>query len=471
MDLRTMKQITERPMQLVRRGKIRLGIKAKNAKGVEYPKEVEYFVLPTDKLNEELKQKYGDKPTRLPVMLPKEDLRDVFPHARKLYAGKVLRCKGNGEQAIRSEADLILKNKEGKVLDDATERLLGDEPNGNVAIGCPDDCPMLLSKQCKVRGCLFVFLHEITLGAVFQIDGGFSHIPRIRDGMEMVRSMFGRASLVPCWLYREPVEMRHEGTTQTHYIMRLELAANFSDIAKLKETVWKTFSTDRLVLPAYVEDGPEPTGDAPLEEEEPQAGATVPPTKAPDPPPPTTELPLTEKKAPAQPSTPPPAATEPQAAVQNPAPSTEAVRPPLAVQPPVKDVSGEPENKLPFEKKQADAPKSAPPVDTEVQCSEWAESLWMSDTRAKLDVNWKVLTDSGLTKAFSKQQNELLKGVYEARLFIALIGDAKKMPDLKAVWTEHHTKYDNAPTLPTVDCKKSIWQAKEDQKALLAKSK
>jgi hypothetical protein len=461
MELRTMKQVTERPMQLVRRGKIRLGIKVRNPKGVEYPKEVEYFVLPEDKLNAELKERYGDKPTRLPVMLPKEDLRDVFPHARKLYAGKVLRCKGNGEQAIRSAADLIMKNAAGKLLDDATERLIGDEPNGNVAIGCPDDCPMLLSKQCKVRGCLFVFLHEVTLGAVFQIDGGFSHIPRIRDGMEMVRSMFGRASLVPCWLYREPVEMRHEGTAQTHYIMRLELAANFSDIAKLKETVWKTFSTDRLVLPAYVEDGPEPTGDAPVEEE-PQADA--PATQAPPPPAAAPELPFTEKpkadkqgkKAP-----PPPAAASPTAEPQTDK-NPDTVSGPPATTPPAQDVSEEPENKLPFE-------KSPSPAELEIRCAEWADSLWMSDTHGKLDVNWKVLTDSGLTKSFSKKQNELLKSVYDARLFIALIGDAKKMLDLKAVWTEHHEKYDNAPTLPTVDCKKAIWQAKEDQKALVAK--
>jgi hypothetical protein len=76
-------------------GKIRLGIKIKNAKGVEYPKETDYFVCPP-----EVEKEFGKEPKILPIMLPMNDIDAVFPCAYIYYGkSKGVICKGNGETA------------------------------------------------------------------------------------------------------------------------------------------------------------------------------------------------------------------------------------------------------------------------------------------------------------------------------------------------------------------------------------
>ena len=66
--------------RLPRLGIIRLGLKAKNAKGVEYPKEMDYFVCPP-----EVQKVYGEKPKELDVMIPCENIESCFPQYYKMY--------------------------------------------------------------------------------------------------------------------------------------------------------------------------------------------------------------------------------------------------------------------------------------------------------------------------------------------------------------------------------------------------
>ena len=108
--------------RLPRLGKIRLGIKVKHAKtGNEYPKEVGYFVCPP-----EIQKVYGEKPTALDIMFPIEDETKVFAQNYKAYVFQGLRCKGDGEIALRRVSDLKWV-KDGKVLDDATGRLINGQ--------------------------------------------------------------------------------------------------------------------------------------------------------------------------------------------------------------------------------------------------------------------------------------------------------------------------------------------------------
>jgi len=60
--------------RLPRLGKIHLGVKEINAKGVEYPKAVNYFVVPP-----EVAEVYGEKPTELDIVIPTEDPNIFFP--------------------------------------------------------------------------------------------------------------------------------------------------------------------------------------------------------------------------------------------------------------------------------------------------------------------------------------------------------------------------------------------------------
>jgi len=83
--------------RLPRLGKIHLGVKAKNEKGVEYPKAVDYFVVP-----EEVKKVYGEKPEKLKIIIPSEMPDVFFPQWYKKYTyGKGLICKGDGITANR----------------------------------------------------------------------------------------------------------------------------------------------------------------------------------------------------------------------------------------------------------------------------------------------------------------------------------------------------------------------------------
>lgn len=81
--------------RLPRLGKIRLGIKATNAQGQEYPKEVDYFVLPP-----ELRAKYGDTPTRLPVLFPSNDVDQVLPMRYERWSRSLLTLACDGTTAV-----------------------------------------------------------------------------------------------------------------------------------------------------------------------------------------------------------------------------------------------------------------------------------------------------------------------------------------------------------------------------------
>lgn len=84
---------------LARAGKIRLGIKTKNAQGVEYPKETEYFVLKdVPELAEHFKGTTGsDKPTELPIFFPFDEIDECIVGWHKLYTASSLWCKGDGD--------------------------------------------------------------------------------------------------------------------------------------------------------------------------------------------------------------------------------------------------------------------------------------------------------------------------------------------------------------------------------------
>lgn len=80
--------------RLIRLGIIRLGIKKKSSKGVEYPAQADHFVL---KDAPEIATVYGDEPRELDVMLPYPDVERNFTAFYQVWAGGVLVCQGDGE--------------------------------------------------------------------------------------------------------------------------------------------------------------------------------------------------------------------------------------------------------------------------------------------------------------------------------------------------------------------------------------
>jgi hypothetical protein len=184
--------------RLPRLGIIRLGLKVKNVKGIEYPKEVDYFVCPS-----EVQKVYGEKPKELDVMIPCENIESCFPQYYKMYGSTFgLKCRGNGKTGTRI-------NPKTHELEDVS------------CVECPEK-----DNACKPKGQLMVILPKINLAGVYQITtSSVNGIIDVNSGIDYVRdpSRVGRIAMVPLLLRRELTETHHEGQKQTHYTLKLVL--------------------------------------------------------------------------------------------------------------------------------------------------------------------------------------------------------------------------------------------------------
>ncbi len=276
--------------RLPRLGKIRLGIKALAGGGREYPREVEYFVVPP-----EVAAVYGEKPNCLDVMFPINDIEAVFPQAYKMYgSGRGLKCVGNGETALR--------------LDETTQTMQ-ERP-------CP--CDLLEKKVCMRRAHLLVMLPKVSLGGIYQIDiGGYHSIVDVNSGLDYVQALIGRFAMVPLVLKRVPRETHNGGRKAIHYPLQLLLAeADMEAVEALRADNRRVMaSVSRLAIEAPAEGNPQggeappeevfdvgddPPGDDPPGDDPPGEAPPEAPVEAPAPPPPPPPTP-----APAPPPTPP----------------------------------------------------------------------------------------------------------------------------------------------------------------------
>lgn len=225
--------ISER-RRLPRLGKIRLGVKVLSKKGTEYPKEVDYFVVPP-----EVAKVYGDKPKELDIMVPINDLGVVFPQAYKWYGSqKGLKCIGDGAKAAR----------------------LNEETKAIVERECPCE---LLEKECFKRAHFMVILPRINMGGVYQIDSGSYHsMVDINSGLEYVEVLVGRFAMVPLKLRRVARETHEGGIKSVHYPLQVILDADINLLNQLREDNKRVL----MGLSALAIEGPEDTNPAMDEE-------------------------------------------------------------------------------------------------------------------------------------------------------------------------------------------------------------
>ena len=240
--------------RLPRLGKIRLGVKAIAKNGKEYPREVPYFVVPP-----EVEKVYGDRPLQLDIMFPTEDDRAIFPQSYKWYVSNGLRCKGNGETAMRRFADMAKGDRQP--LSNGAE---AHKPDELVEVACP--CPLLETGECRQNANLMVLLPKVSLGGVYQITtGSFHNIVRVNSCIDYVRGIVGRIALVPLLLIRQEEEIQYEGKKAKHYLLQVILNINLEEAGKLRDNARMILAqTERLSLPAPIEDGDDPDGSAPI---------------------------------------------------------------------------------------------------------------------------------------------------------------------------------------------------------------
>lgn len=216
--------------RLPRLGSIRLGIKKRSTKGVEYPAEVDYFVCPS-----EVQEVYGDKPKEIDIMLPINEIDAVFPCAYKYYgSSKGLICQGNGELSYRV-------NPESREMEQHE---------------CP--CELLDQGKCKQSGSLMVMLPKVSVGGIYQIrTSSYNSIVDINSGLDYVSALLGRFAMVPLTLRRVKTETHHDEKKQYHYTLQITFDGNIDTLNMLRSDTQRILEHPRYQLPAPVDENPE----------------------------------------------------------------------------------------------------------------------------------------------------------------------------------------------------------------------
>ncbi|AII58080.1 hypothetical protein ASJ33_05450 [Dehalococcoides mccartyi] len=240
--------------RMPRLGKIHLGIKAKNANGVEYPKAVDYFVCPP-----EVQAVFGEKPKELAIMFPLEDEAKFASQYYRCYSNlRGLVCKGDGEISTR-------------LIDTATGDFAGRDSKETVMKDLPctgRDCSQYQAKKCKeVMNLLFLLPSVPGLG-IWQLDtGSINSIITLNSAIELVRGVCGRVSMIPLTLAIEPREVTAEGKKKTINALTIKVGVTLAEIQK-----YAALPVGKVLLPPPDDEKPDmlyPEVEG-IEEEEPE---------------------------------------------------------------------------------------------------------------------------------------------------------------------------------------------------------
>lgn len=235
--------------RLPRLGKIRLGIMKKTDKGIEYPKEVDYFILDPetaveeqrDKLIKQFETLFGKNPKSISIMLPVSDRNIVFPQDYKRYgSGSSLKCKGDGETAVVGD----VKFAEGL-------NQIGKDELGRIKVKCAgQQCPYYIKKECSECATLNVFIPQIEGMGVWQITtGSINSIINLNSNLDMIQTVAGRTHMIPLTLERVPQETNHDGKKATHYILKINTDIKLADVQRLG-----AIDPSKILLPDIVID-------------------------------------------------------------------------------------------------------------------------------------------------------------------------------------------------------------------------
>lgn len=254
-------------IRMPRIGKIHLGIKVTNKQGVEYPKAVDYFVFPEkDALGgehlEQLVKEFGEKPKELQIIFPIENVEGIASQYYRCYSkSRGLICRGDGETCMRlidiSTGDLPTPDSVGTTLKEMPCK--GKE--------CPD-----YGEKCREVMNLQFMLPKISGLGVWQIDtSSINSIRNINSSLEMIRSVYGKLSMIPLVLAMESIEVTPPNIKKkTVHVLNirsmdsviealikakkppLELIAGKADVEQAERDIkelWGGMESDRMLSP------------------------------------------------------------------------------------------------------------------------------------------------------------------------------------------------------------------------------
>ena len=164
-----------------RLGMIRMGVMEGTGRSA-HPKEVAWFVLP-----DSLREKYGEQPTRLPVMFPSDDVDRCLEvrYEKRGASGKLLIvCEG-------AEGQCRTFNDDGSIADSPCRKIDRE----------PCEC------GARARGHLNVILPEGGLGIYWLLLGGEGRLADIWNELRLYKATIGRLTNVVFEIVREPAEI------------------------------------------------------------------------------------------------------------------------------------------------------------------------------------------------------------------------------------------------------------------------
>ena len=201
-------------------GKIRLGVKVVNEKGITHPVELPYFVCPP-----EVKAVFGDEPTELTIFFPTNKREDIFPQAYEKYgSNNALLCWGDGEVSKTAQR-LNLEN--GRWED----------------VVCPCEHFKKWDPKTKTGGCdktghLRFMIPEVSIGTFYEcVTHGTVSISELNSAFKVADVTTGGCwAMIPFRMKRVAKKLKIPGTAKmkTHWVITLEVAASTEEIKRVK---------------------------------------------------------------------------------------------------------------------------------------------------------------------------------------------------------------------------------------------
>lgn len=247
-----------RPQRL---GKVRLGIKKKNKKGVEYPSATDYFVLPDIP---GLKEAYGEKPTTLDIVFLFDSIEMVFPHFHKWYGGRGLRCLGDGEivyyrtngpaeKPVVTIRGAVLQEEWAKYTDEWEETYDGIFPIGNTVSCAGVNCPISDGQRCRPTGRLCFSIIGLPMLGYLELTVHQRALLGIAGQLKLAYHIFGHLTGIPFKLHLSKETIQVQGKARKIYTPWLEIepkwmAANLPKPEERKALMEARAAADREEL-------------------------------------------------------------------------------------------------------------------------------------------------------------------------------------------------------------------------------
>lgn len=210
-------------VRIPRLGKIHLGIKVQSDRGVEYPKAVDYFVVP-----DEVKSVYGEKPKELDILFPVDDPNQFAQQWLRAYSRTFgLVCIGDGVNAKRK-----IDTTTGALVSSQSKTWEWHEVTCDA-----QECAEYQNKRCRRVMNLQFLLPKVPGLGVYQIDtSSFYSIVNINSMVKMLKGILGRCSMIPLVLALGPIEVSPPGLSKkTVYIMHIKKDVKLAELAQIAQ--------------------------------------------------------------------------------------------------------------------------------------------------------------------------------------------------------------------------------------------